>query len=252
MPDEIDEALTRIADEYPPDLVAEQLADRPRIAANIRLVTEQLGRNISICDAGGGIGLFSLGCAALGMRAILVDDFRDSVIRRHTVDSMGLHARYGVEVRERDLAGEGLGLPAESVDAVTSFETLEHLHHSARQFLHSALTALRAGGLLVISVPNCMDLLHRARTLCGCDRWSALSDWYDGAPFRGHVREASVRDLRYIAADLSLRAPRIFGRNWSLCAARSRVVRGAAKAIDPLLRMRPHLCSTLYLVGRRS
>lgn len=251
MADDIDAVLMRIAREYPPELVAEQLADTPRIAANIRLVTERLGRNVSVCDAGGGIGLFSLGCAALGMRAVLVDDFRDAVNWRHSIESMGLHARYGVEVHGRDLASEGLGLAAGSLDAVTVFETLEHLHHSARRFLQSALAVLRPGGLLVISVPNCMDLPHRIRTLLGRDRWSALADWYDGAPFRGHVREASVRDLRFIAADLQLRDVRIFGRNWSLCAARSRIVRGVAKTIDPVLRMRPHLCNTLYLVGRR-
>lgn len=53
------------------------------------------------------------------------------------------------------LIGDGLRLPFadESFDAVTSFETLEHLHERSR-FLGELHRVLGSGGLLLLSTPN--------------------------------------------------------------------------------------------------
>ncbi len=53
------------------------------------------------------------------------------------------------------LLGDGLNLPFqdESFDAVTSFETLEHLHERP-QFLAELKRVLRTGGVLLLSTPN--------------------------------------------------------------------------------------------------
>ena len=71
--------LKSLAKQYPSDLVKAQLQDVPRVAFHISLVTSRKGPHCALCDLGGGIGLFSLGCAAVGMKVILVDDFHDAV-----------------------------------------------------------------------------------------------------------------------------------------------------------------------------
>src|SRR6266853_7010469 len=75
--------LARIAGQYPEEMIAGQIRDIPRISFNISLAigaaaTRQLG-NLAICDIGGGLSMFSVGCAAAGFgRSVLVDDFNDS------------------------------------------------------------------------------------------------------------------------------------------------------------------------------
>ncbi len=70
--------LMRIADSYPPAIAAVQgYIDVPRNAFNLSLLFT-LPRGARIGDIGGGLGLFSPGCAALGFEVTLVDDFRDA------------------------------------------------------------------------------------------------------------------------------------------------------------------------------
>ena len=64
-------------------------------------------------------------------------------------------ARSECDERAAVLLGDGLQLPFadESFDAVTSFETLEHLHERGA-FLTELKRVLRTGGKLVLSTPN--------------------------------------------------------------------------------------------------
>src|SRR3984893_17779857 len=103
------EILNKIARQYPADMVAGQIRDIPRIAFNIGLalpfsrglLAEKL-QGAEICDLGGGIGLFSVVCAAMGVKqSILIDDFNDPV--NHSVgDSVReIHSGHGVQVSSR-------------------------------------------------------------------------------------------------------------------------------------------------------
>src|SRR3712207_1446801 len=93
--------LRSIAMKYPRELVPYQLADVQRIAFHIALVLLHKGKDVTVCDVGGGIGLFSVGCAAVGMRTILIDDFDDAVNHRYGPSVLDLHRSYGVEVITR-------------------------------------------------------------------------------------------------------------------------------------------------------
>jgi len=110
------DVLNKIARQYPADMVAGQIRDIPRIAFNISislpsspgLLTENC-KSVEICDLGGGIGLFSVGCAALGVkRAVLIDDFNDPI--NHSVgDSvLEIHRGHGVQVISRDVLDKGI------------------------------------------------------------------------------------------------------------------------------------------------
>jgi 2-polyprenyl-3-methyl-5-hydroxy-6-metoxy-1,4-benzoquinol methylase len=249
----IEVVLRSVAERYPSDLVGDQIRDVPRIAFNIGLVTSRLGVNVAICDLGGGIGLFSAGCAAIGMRSILVDDFSDSVNFRHASVPDTVHRPLGVDVVNCDVvAAPPPQFAANSIDVITSFDSMEHWHNSPKALFHQAMSWLSPGGLLVLGVPNCVNLRKRLTVPLGRGKWSSMDDWYEQTRFRGHVREPDIGDLRYIANDLGLKDVEIVGRNWLGYYHRSSAVRLATRVMDVPLRAFPSLCADLYLIGRKS
>ncbi|MGE0095995.1 MAG: class I SAM-dependent methyltransferase [Alphaproteobacteria bacterium] len=243
--------LRGIADEYPPGLRAGQRDDIRRIAFNIGLSVGDRPKGSSIADIGGGLGLFSVGCAAFGMRSVLVDDFRDPGNIEIAQQVLTVHRRHGVEVLERDVIADGLDLAPGSFDVITTFDSIEHWHHSPKRLLHGLVRALKPGGRLVIGAPNCVNLRKRLSVPLGIGKWSAMQDWYEEKTFRGHVREPDVADLRYMANDLGLQNVSVIGRNWLGYVNSFSAVRSAMPVLDRLLQPFPALCSDLYMVGHK-
>lgn len=109
----IHDVLWNVAKQYPEDMAVEQVRDIPRISFNINIAVDAIkGKShteLEICDLGGGIGLFSVGCAAHGMkRTVLVDDFEDAVNHRVGASILDLHRSYGVEVISCDIVEKGI------------------------------------------------------------------------------------------------------------------------------------------------
>src|SRR5262249_26701438 len=125
-------------------------------------------------------------------------------------------------------------------------------HNSPKRLFHQLMTALKPNGLFIISAPNCVNLRKRITVPFGVGKWTAMRDWYEVEHFRSHVREPDVADFRYIATDLGLKNARIIGRNWSGYRSRFRAARIVTPFIDRLLRLRPSLCSDIYLVGQKA
>jgi 2-polyprenyl-3-methyl-5-hydroxy-6-metoxy-1,4-benzoquinol methylase len=247
----LENSLREIAQRYPKELVAGQLRDIPRIAFNIGLIVDRVGEEVSVCDLGGGIGLFSVGCAARGMKSTLIDDFNDSVNARFATVPNTLHRQLSVNVISADLVASPPDMPRNSLDVVTSFDSIEHWHSSPKPSLHRALSWLKPGGLLILGVPNCVNLRKRLTVPLGRGKWSSMSDWYEESSFRGHVREPDVDDLHYIARDLELQNVEIIGRNWLGYHHRSALVRSVTRLVDLPLRMFPSLCADIYLIGTK-
>jgi SAM-dependent methyltransferase len=249
----IEGILEGVARSYPSKFIEDQLGDIPRIAFNVRLaVNGDDPRAISICDIGGGVGLFSVGCAALGMNALLVDDFADPVNRRVGDSIFVTHKKYGVRILSRNVITDGLADISERFDVVTSFDSMEHWHHSPKAlFRLVADQLLKPGGRFVLGVPNCVNLRKRLSVPFGIGKWSRMEEWYEEPEFRGHVREPDVADLRYIALDMGLRDVEILGRNWLGHGSRSRLVRLVTRVADRPLQMFPSLCADLYMTGTR-
>ncbi len=254
-PKKIAVELQKVAARYPAPMVAHQMADIPRIAYNISLAlpTAKPLKQATICDIGGGIGLFSLGCAAIGFgRVILVDDFSDPINQEVGDNIFSLYRDYGVKVVSRDVIANGLGNLNESLDAVTSFDSMEHWHHSPKRLFHELLAAMNPEARFVLGIPNCVNLRKRLTGLVGRNKWSAMEHWYEPDVFRGHVREPDVQDLLYIANDLKLKDVRIYGRNWQGDFSKHKMVRIATRLVDQLIRFNPGLCAAIYLVGTKS
>jgi 2-polyprenyl-3-methyl-5-hydroxy-6-metoxy-1,4-benzoquinol methylase len=252
---EIEQKLTKVAAEYPSNMVAEQISDIPRIAFNIALAlpAEKPLDKMVICDVGGGIGLFSIGCATVGFgKVLLVDDFADQVNLAVGDSILDLHRRYGVQVISRDVVAKGLKDLGASFDVVTCFDSMEHWHCSPKGLFHELMSMMNPRGCFVVGVPNCVNLRKRLTVPLGRGKWSPMEEWYEPAVFRAHVREPDVDDLWYIARDLKLENVRILGRNWLGYKSKSKWMRTVTGLVDPLIQFRPSLCSNLYLVGEKA
>lgn len=247
--------LQQVAVQYPEDLAAAQVQDIRRIAFHIRIALDathpKLPNELEVCDLGGGVGLFSVGCAACGFkRTMLIDDFNDPVNHRVGASVFELHRRLGVVVESRDVVHRGMQDIEGQFDVITTFDSMEHWHHSPKKLFHQVVEKLKPSGIFVLGVPNCVNLRKRITVPLGSGKWSQMHDWYETDVFRGHVREPDIGDLRYIARDMGLTQVRVFGRNWLGYNSRNAAVRRATAVVDVLLRIRPTLCSDIYMVGR--
>jgi SAM-dependent methyltransferase len=92
-------------------------------------------------------------------------------------ESVCLHARkkYGLDARPG--TGEQIPLPDNSVDAVVSFETIEHVANPNR-FLDECARVLAPGGKLIISTPN-----------------KGVYTWPGGAPNPHHCSEMTEEEF---------------------------------------------------------
>ncbi len=223
--------------------------DVKRYAASLRVLVNAIGTSGTVVDIGGGWGVFSCACAVLGFHAITVDDCGDAGYSETGDPRRAMPYEYGVDVVERDVVRDGIDFEAASIDAFTSFDSIEHWHHSPKKAFHQMMAALRPGGLFLISAPNCNDFGKRITVPLGIAEWSSFDWWYHKPVFRSHVREPSVRDFRQIAQDLNLDNVRVYGRNDSLLLSPRALVRGIGRPLDYLLRLRPALCTEIYLAG---
>ena len=170
--------LLSIARRYPAPVIGAQICDIERIAFHILLAADSKKESLRICDIGGGVGLFSVGCAAVGMRVVLVDDFSDAVNSQLGDSVLDLHREHGVSIISRDVIREGLDFEPTSFDVVTSFDSMEHWHHSPKPLFRQLLEALKPGGTFILGVPNCVNLRKRLTVPFGHGKWSGMESWY--------------------------------------------------------------------------
>lgn len=249
--DTLRQTLTSIALQYPQDMVPRQLNDILRVEFHIQMALDAAAprpvEEMAIADLGGGVGMFSLGSAAMGVgRCVLVDDFNDPANQREGDDPLKMHQARGVEIFSRDVVADGIADIPGTFDVVTTFESMEHWHHSPKRLFGQVVEKLNPGGSFILGVPNCSKLAKRILTPLGRAKWSTMEDWYEEETFRGHVREADVSDLNYIARDMGLRDIQVLGRNWLLGTRPPVVLRAAMRVLR-----RPSFCSDIYLIGKR-
>ena len=171
-------------------------------ASDVRPVAERVTQ---LVPAGG--RLLDLGCGAMYATAIFAvlgyectgwDDFQDPWYQQgdtlHRL--MAFAERHGIAVHA-GAAGDGAALPfpRESFDVVTVLDVIEHLHGSPRGLLNAAGTLLRPGGLLVVTMPNAVNLRKRLSVLVGRTNYARVDGFYwSVGQWRGHVREYTLAD----------------------------------------------------------
>jgi SAM-dependent methyltransferase len=89
-----------------------------------------------------------------------------------------------------------------SFDVVCSLAVIEHLHESPRGLLNSIGTFTRPGGLIVIVMPNSVNLRKRLSVLMGRTNYSPIDLFFNSVgDWRGHVREYTLRETEYICRE---------------------------------------------------
>lgn len=221
--------------------------DFDRLAFHLSLVIGRIPEGGSVVDIGSGLTPFAAVLSSFGYHGIMVDDFQD---RWHTdcASTLDLMRSMGTSIISCDALTQIDKNIKNNVDAVVIFDMLEHLHSTPRPMLQALVSKINIGGILLIGVPNCVNLRKRLTVPFGNGRWSAIQEWYVDPIFRGHVREPDVDDLIYIAGDLGFSDYKIIGRNWLGYKSRFGFVRALNPIGDKLLRLRPALCSNIYLL----
>lgn len=86
-----------------------------------------------------------------------------------------------------------------SFDVVTSISVVEHLHDSPRHIMNFMGEYLRPNGIIVISMPNAVNLRKRLSVVFGNTNYNPLDEMYFSlGPYRGHVREYTLAEVRYL------------------------------------------------------
>jgi ubiquinone/menaquinone biosynthesis C-methylase UbiE len=76
------------------------------------------------------------------------------------------------EISTRDLTTH---FADNSIDVVTSFHCIEHLHGSPRLVLEAAMRVLKPKGIMIIEVPNAANVRKRLAVLCGRTNYGPLT-----------------------------------------------------------------------------
>ncbi|HEU4709788.1 MAG TPA: class I SAM-dependent methyltransferase [Methylophilaceae bacterium] len=214
--------------------------------------------NGSLVDLGGGVSGTNGFLSQHGMNVTIVDLFQEyyswSTIKDPIAKQQDYLASLGVKFIQADLVECNLldHFASASVDCIATYHTLEHLHHSPKLLLESAMQVLKPGGTLIIEVPNAANLLKRIKLMAGETNYPSYSAFYDKKRWVGHVREYTMGDLRQVADRLGLASWRIEGKNWYGSLYRKKALEFAAKPLDVLLQTRPGLCGSLFLIGKKA
>ena len=192
------EAVAEVARLHPVPGFVEEFAEEVHSTAALLL---------DKCFRGG--KLLDLGCGALEKTAVFqvlgyhcsaCDDFSDAW---HTTgDTVQLlssfAAQLGIQLHISEL-GDPLPWAESSFDIVTLLAVIEHLHVSPRDLLNQAGSLLRTGGMVMVTMPNAVNLRKRVSVLMGKSNYPPVASFYGNVgPWRGHVREYTLRETKEI------------------------------------------------------
>ena len=152
-----------------------------------------------------GSRLLDIGCGALdktavfqrmGYQCFACDDFQDPWHRQaanlESVLSFAHDVGIEVHVQEGDYT---IPWQTASFDIVTMSSVIEHLHESPREILNFAGAYLKPGGLLVVAMPNSVNLRKRLAVILGRSNYPQVRGFYEYiGPWRGHVREYTLKE----------------------------------------------------------
>jgi SAM-dependent methyltransferase len=162
-------------------------------------------RTVKILDFGCGACEKAAVMSALGYQCFGYDDLGDDWHKipgnRERVENFAA----GMGIDFRLASGGEYPWGPKTFDLVMLNDVIEHLHNSPRILLNGLLELLREDGLLLITVPNAVNIRKRIDVLFGRTNLQnfELYYWYPD-PWRGHIREYTKADLRLLCRNLGL------------------------------------------------
>ena len=185
----VNEAIRDARSGFPFPQIFDDTADTIRVLASVLQKLAPTGSR-----------LLDIGCGALDKAAVFqqlgymcfgCDDFQDPWHRNQgnldPVLAFAKEADIQVYVQKED---HTVPWERESFDVVTLIDVLEHLHESPREILNFAGSCLKSNGLLIVVMPNSVNLRKRLSVALGRSNYTPARGFYESVgPWRGHVRE---------------------------------------------------------------
>jgi SAM-dependent methyltransferase len=171
-----------------------------------RTIMEYLPVGAAVLDYGSGSCSRSAFLSLCGFRVSACDDLSDPWhLQNGNREKISIFAEqmgvdfHLIEPTRRCPYGE------QQFDLVMMNDILEHLHDSPRALLSEVLAWTRPGGYLLITVPNAVNLRKRAGVLLGKSNYPPYGDFFwHPSPFRGHIREYVLDDLKLLCNFMDL------------------------------------------------
>ena len=153
-----------------------------------------------LLDIGCGPMNITAGFAKCGFRCFAADDLSDPWHlvgdNRRKIEDFARSMR--IEFYLQD-ASYRIPFENETFDVVLLNSVIEHLHESPRELLNAAFGFLKTGGVLLVTMPNSVNLRKRIRVLSGRSNYPSVRDVYSSrGTWRGHVREYTLAETEYI------------------------------------------------------
>lgn len=101
---------------------------------------------------------------------------------------------------------EGLSIYKKNYfDMIILNDVLEHLQDSPRILLNNLLELTKENGIILITVPNAVNIKKRIKVLFGRTNLPDFNSYYNySGPWRGHIREYVRNDLIQLCKNLKL------------------------------------------------
>ena len=141
----------------------------------------------------------------IGYKCWGFDDFSDDWHKRPGVtDSIRQFAIQNKITLIDSKADQGIG-GKNYFDLIMLNDVVEHLHDSPGPILNNLIEMIKDGGYLLITVPNSVNIRKRFDVFFGKTNYPKFEYYYyHPVPYRGHIREYTVGDLRQMCDFLRL------------------------------------------------
>ncbi len=137
----------------------------------------------------------------LGFQCCAADDLTDPWHQRNgnAGKIKEFAALTGIEFFHQTPNDYAIPFESESFDVVSALGVIEHLHESPRALLNTMGRFVRRDGLLVIVMPNSVNLRKRLSVVLGQTNYPSIDAFYHSAgQWRGHVREYTLSETAFI------------------------------------------------------
>jgi 2-polyprenyl-3-methyl-5-hydroxy-6-metoxy-1,4-benzoquinol methylase len=137
----------------------------------------------------------------LGFMCYAVDDLQDPWhIRNNNINKIKGYAKdLGINFYHQEKNDYKIPFDIGSFDVVCALAVIEHLHDSPREFLNTMGHFVKPGGLLLVEMPNSVNLRKRLSVILGKSNYNPIDELYFSPnEYRGHVREYTLDETVYI------------------------------------------------------
>jgi hypothetical protein len=134
--------------------------------------------------------------AELGYTVVGVDDFEDPWHDPTVVAALEEYAAQCSFRLKRSRIEDFVEL---GLNGVSLVDVIEHLHNGPRPLLNHVGNLLTEGALLVVVMPNSVNLRKRLAVMRGKTNYPSLDQVFGSQPpWRGHVREYTPQETRWL------------------------------------------------------